>query len=25
MLRGVVRLVNIFNCLVYDGTAKDEW
>ena len=24
MLRTVVRLVNIFNCLAYDWTVKDE-
>ena len=25
MWRGVVLLVNIFNCLVYDWTVKDKW
>jgi len=23
--RAVVRLVNIFNCLAYDWSIKDEW
>ena len=25
MPRAVIRLVNIFNCLAYDWTVKDEW